>query len=153
LQSILYNVGGTDTNPITDLPTDPEAGTQYKPQYAKLKQTTDGLSKTMMWFETGGAPQHWEAGQRIEAVGTNKDEVQGGGSWAAYGNWYVIHDRCGDAFFNCNNNEEIYSFHVGGAFYGFGDGAVHFISTDINPDVFVSLFTRDSGDIVNNSPF
>ncbi len=153
LQSILYNVGGTDANPISQIDSDPEAGTLYKPQYAKLKQTTDGLSQTMMWFETGGAPTHWIAGQKIEAVGNNKDEVQGGDSWAAYGNWYVIHDRCGDSFFNCNNNEEIYSFHVGGAFFGFGDGAVHYISTDINPDVFVSLFTRDSGDVVSNSPF
>ena len=53
--------------------------------------------------------------------------------------------------FNCNNADEIYSFHVGGAFFGMGDAAVKFISTDINPDVFVSYMTRDSADIVGES--
>jgi hypothetical protein len=125
-------------------------------EYAKLKNTTDGTSQTMMWFETGAAPIKWKNGQEVPVSGIgggSSGETTGGTSWADYNNWYVIHDRCGDSFFNCNNNEEIYSFHSGGAFFGFGDGAVHFISTDIDPDVFVSLFTRDSNDIVNNSPF
>ena len=30
-----------------------------KPIYAKLGQTTDGLSHTFMWFETGGAPVYY----------------------------------------------------------------------------------------------
>ncbi len=117
-------------------------------EYARLKSTTDGLSNTMMWFETGAAPVRYKDGQAVIAgIGGNSGETQGGESWADNANWYVIHDRCGDSFFNCNNNEEIYSFHVGGAYFGFGDGAVHFISTSIDPDVFVSLFTRDSNDI------
>jgi prepilin-type N-terminal cleavage/methylation domain-containing protein len=121
-------------------------------EYAKLKQTTDGLSQTMMWFETGGAPVKYKNGQ-IDVSAQSAGETQGATSWADFANWYVVHNNCGDSFFNCNNNEEIYSFHSGGAFFTFGDGAVHFISTDINPDTFVSLFTRDSNDIVNNSPF
>jgi prepilin-type N-terminal cleavage/methylation domain-containing protein len=127
-----------------------------KSQHAKLKHTTDGLSQTMMWFETGGAPLRYVLGvqQQNSSIGSAATgETQGGQSWADGDSWYVIHDRCGDSFFNCNNNEEIYSFHNGGAYYGFGDGAVHFISTDINPDVFTSLFTRDSSDIINDPPF
>lgn len=143
--SVLYNVGGDKTNTQG-----PEAYTQYKPEYAKLKQTTDGLSQTMMWFETGGSPVKYKNGG-LDTTNPNAGETQGGGTWGEYGNWYVIHNSCGDAFFNCNNNEEIYSFHTGGAYFGFGDGAVHFISTDVSPDVFVSLFTRDSNDIVSDS--
>jgi hypothetical protein len=125
-------------------------------KHAKLKHTTDGLSQSMMWFETGGAPLKYVLGvlqQSTSVTSAATGETQGGASWADADSWYVIHDRCGDSFFNCNNNEEIYSFHNGGAFFGFGDGAVHFISTDINPDVFLSLFTRDSNDIINDAPF
>jgi len=125
-------------------------------QHAKLKQTTDGLSQSMMWFETGGAPLRYKLGAPDDNVSTGSaatGETQGGSSWADADSWYVIHDRCGDSFFNCNNNEEIYSFHSGGAFFGFGDGAIHFVSTDISPETFVSLFTRDAGDIVQDFQF
>jgi type II secretory pathway pseudopilin PulG len=131
------------------------SGTVPVSEYAKLKQTTDGQSQTMMWFETGGAPVKWKNGALVPVsqFGTsNSDETQGGDTWADLANWYAVHDHCGDSFFNCNNNEEIYSFHNGGAFFGFGDGAVHYLSTDINPDVFVSLFTRDANDIINDTP-
>jgi len=132
--------------------------TVVESRYAKIKSTTDGLSQSMMWFETGAVPQLWVNGQLVQATGVvalsnDKDKTQAGTTWANYLNWYAVHDHCGDSFFNCNNNEEIYSFHNGGAFFGFGDGSVHFISIDINPDVFVSLFTRDSNDIVNDVPF
>ncbi len=110
----------------------------------------------MMWFETGGAPRHYIDGVLVQSPrpsSSTKENTQGGDTWANYQNWYVIHDHCGDSFFNCNNNEEIYSFHVGGAFFGFGDGAVRFISTTIDPDVFVSLFTRDADDIIQDNQF
>lgn len=124
--------------------------------FARLKETTDGLSQTFMWFETGGAPVFWREGQLIASGrpgAASSGETQGADSWSNYENFYYIHDRCGDAMFNCNNNEEIYSFHHRGAMFGFGDGAVRFISDSIDPDVFVSLFTRDSEDIIDASKY
>jgi len=129
--SVLWNLDEADP-----VPTGPPA---------KLKQCTDGLSQTFMWFETGANPIHYLSG-----APTGKT-TSAGQSWAQYTNWYVVHKRCGNAFFNCENADEIYSFHVGGAYFGMGDGAVKFISTDINPDVFVSYMTRDSSDILNDS--
>jgi prepilin-type N-terminal cleavage/methylation domain-containing protein len=120
-----------------------------KSEYAKLRYTTDGTSQTMMWFETGGAPVKYKNGAPDMSNAT-ANETQGGNTWADYANWYVVHNRCGDSFFNCNNNEEIYSFHVGGAYFAFGDGAVHFVNTTIDPDAFVSLFTRDGNDILSD---
>jgi hypothetical protein len=127
----------------------------YKTEYAKLKYTTDGLSQTMMWFETGAAPVRWRGGMPVPVGGTlpATGESDGGNTWADWANFYHVHNRCGDSFFNCNNIEEIYSFHAGGAYFGFGDGAVHFITESINPDVFVSLFTRDGNDIINENQF
>jgi prepilin-type N-terminal cleavage/methylation domain-containing protein len=120
-----------------------------KPIFAKLSQTTDGTSHTFMWFETGGAPVFYVNGAPVSAPRTmTGSDTQGGDSWTNYHNEYWVHDSCGDSFFNCNNNEEIYSFHVGGAFFGMGDGSVHFVADSISPQAFVSLFTRDSDDIL-----
>jgi hypothetical protein len=125
---------------------------------AKIKSCTDGLSQTFMWFETGADPIKYANGLPDYTYpctpGTPASEkgcTSAGRSWAQYTDWYAVHDRCGTSFFNCNNSDEIYSFHVGGAFFGMGDGAVKWISTDIDPDVFVSFFTRDSADILNNT--
>lgn len=135
--SILFNEANTTT---------------LKSEFARLKKTTDGLSQSMMWFETGGAPVRYRNGQ-LDTTNQSAGETQGGNTWADFANWYVVHNRCGDSFFNCNNNEEIYSFHVGGAYFGFGDGAVHFLNESIAPEVFVSLFTRDSNDIITENQF
>jgi prepilin-type N-terminal cleavage/methylation domain-containing protein len=122
---------------------------------AKLKNCTDGTSQTFMWFETGADPVKYVNGVPANPSCVNAPPftncTAAGRSWAQYENWYVIHNRCGTAMFNCNNADEIFSFHVGGAFFGMGDGSVKFISTDINPDVFVSYMTRDSADILGES--
>jgi prepilin-type N-terminal cleavage/methylation domain-containing protein len=125
-------------------------------EFAKLKNCTDGLSQTFMWFETGGAPIFWREGAPVSSGrpdSATSGETQGGESWANYDNWYVVHNRLGTTFFNYHNNEEIYSFHVGGAFFGMGDGAVRWVNTSIDPNVFVSLFTRDSNDIIGDTNF
>jgi type II secretory pathway pseudopilin PulG len=111
----------------------------------KLKDTTDGTSQTFMWFETGGRPLNYAEGKQV----TSPAATQGGHSWSQYENWHDVHERCGTSMMNCSNNEEIYSFHVGGCYFTMGDGAVRFVEDSIDPDVFVSLFTRDGQDIID----
>lgn len=109
---------------------------------AKLSDTTDGLSKTFMWFETGARPYRFTEGRR------DGDKLTGSGTtWSNYHNWYDVHTKCGDSMMNCHNGDEIYSFHSGGCFYTYGDGSVRFITEDIDPDAFVSIFTRDAEDV------
>jgi type II secretory pathway pseudopilin PulG len=123
---------------------------------ARLKHTTDGLSQTFMWFETGAAPLRYVEGTPTGTPCTPNPSnftnpsgtCSAGWSWANYDNWYIIHSKCGTNLFNCLNAEEIYSFHEGGAFFGMGDGSVQFIVESINPDVFISYMTRDSTDII-----
>lgn len=119
---------------------------------AQLRWTTDGLSQSMMWFETAGRPATYKFGEPV--VSRTGDAVLthsglSGMSWAAYDNWHAINQEtdCGTLFTGCTNNEEIYSFHPNGEFYGFADGSVHFISTDVDQDTFLSLYTRDSADV------
>ena len=121
-------------------------------RFPKITDVTDGMSKTFMWFETGGRPIAYRDGATytVEIAGgrrTVQATTSGGSSWADYENWHYVHERCGNAFFNCTNNEEIYGFHTGGAFFGMGDGSVQWVSDTIDPNTFVALFTRDSGDI------
>jgi prepilin-type processing-associated H-X9-DG protein len=49
---------------------------------------------------------------------------------------------------NCTNHDEIYSFHSGGCNFAYADGSVIFHSENMDPEAFVSRFTRDAGDIV-----
>jgi prepilin-type N-terminal cleavage/methylation domain-containing protein len=114
----------------------------------KLKNVTDGLSQTFMWFECGARPI-WYVSGVVQTDRNGPRLTQAGESWADYNNWFAIHDHCGNAMMNCNNEEEIYSFHLHGCFYGMGDGAVRFVDDSVDPDVFVSLFTRDAGDIID----
>jgi prepilin-type N-terminal cleavage/methylation domain-containing protein len=121
---------------------------RYKP---KLKNCTDGTSQTFMWFETGVRPIRYRGNApQLDSRGVQM-ETQGGFSWAQYENWHAVHERNGNALMNVTNHEEIYSFHTGGCFYGMGDGSVQFITESLDPNVFVSLFTRDSEDVVDPS--
>ena len=95
----------------------------------------DGLSNTFMLVEGAGRPQHWVAGKLASGTPT-------GANWANPENYFDIHDTCnGNSMINCNNDNEIYSFHVGGANFLIADGSVHFISERIDPDPFVSTLT------------
>ncbi len=112
----------------------------------KLKHCTDGASNTFMWFETGGRPLRFRDGEPQLQRGAPMT-TEGGHSWAQFENWHAVHERCGTNLMNCTNHEEIYSFHVSGCYFGMGDGSVHFVQESIDPDAFVSLFTRDSEDV------
>src|SRR5690606_20438877 len=77
-----------------------------------------------------------------------------GAHWADYDNWFDIHERCdgtrldvGYRPFNCSNNNEIWSFHNGGGNFLFCDGSVHFVTNDVDPDVFVSAVSAMGGDV------
>jgi len=145
--SLLYNY--MKTGP--EYATDPKKDCSEAP--ATLKQCIDGLSKTFMWFETGAAPITYEKGVEEQKLITTA-EVANGDTWANYDNFYVVGNIknyitvYGTQPMNYTNGNEIYSFHVGGAFFTMGDGSVKWINNDIDPDVFVSYFTRDSNDTI-----
>ncbi|MBL9165096.1 MAG: DUF1559 domain-containing protein [Planctomycetaceae bacterium] len=108
----------------------------------EIRHVTDGMSTTWMMMEDAGRPDSWRGGTLQSGRVT-------GGPWADHEQFFSIHDVCGaEQMMNCNNNNEIYSFHVGGCMFLYGDGAVRFVSEDVAAETFVSLFTRDDGDVV-----
>jgi prepilin-type N-terminal cleavage/methylation domain-containing protein/prepilin-type processing-associated H-X9-DG protein len=117
--------------------------------FPTIKKVTDGMSQSFMWFEDAGRPYVFQGRARQYAASGQPSVSQGGDSWGNYNNWYIIHNLCGTAMQNCNNNEENYSWHNGGCMYGMGDGSVRFVTDDINPEIYVSYCTRDGGDIIN----
>ncbi|HEY1376346.1 MAG TPA: DUF1559 domain-containing protein [Gemmataceae bacterium] len=108
----------------------------------------DGISTTFMVFEDAGRPVRWE--------GNRQNQTSGGypadnGSWADAQNKITVEFVCRtNQVINCNNGNEIYSFHVNGALFLFGGGAVAFLREDINPRTFVALYSRAGGEPTPN---
>ncbi|MGD9126857.1 MAG: DUF1559 domain-containing protein, partial [Planctomycetia bacterium] len=116
------------------------------PATVSVRDVTDGTANTILLVESAGRPQKWEGG---EMTGTYTGHAW---HWASDDNWFALGVYCnGSQMFNCNNLEEIYSFHPDGAQFAYGDGSVHFLSNDIDPDTFVSLFTAAAGDFIDKN--
>jgi hypothetical protein len=111
----------------------------------KVREVSDGLSKTFMFFECGGRPIEYLKGQE---KGDNLASMKW--QWAdheAYGIWKPDAE-CGlSSVMNCTNFDNPYSFHSGGIVIAFGDGSTDFITENIEVDTWVSLFTAAADDV------
>ena len=93
----------------------------------KFKQCVDGLSHTIMYTPDAGRPDYYQDGhlvsdgatlqqlQLLDSDGTPRDWT--GSRWASPDTEFWSHNICagGTSMINCNNSNEIYSFHPGGA--------------------------------------
>jgi prepilin-type N-terminal cleavage/methylation domain-containing protein len=111
----------------------------------------DGLSNTSMLAEDAGRPDEWHTGKLAIKNG------QTDGGWADRENEYITHgftvdgaSSPGPCHTNCTNNNEVYSFHNGGAFHVFADGSVRFIRANMDIRLFVKLITRSGEDIMTD---
>jgi prepilin-type N-terminal cleavage/methylation domain-containing protein/prepilin-type processing-associated H-X9-DG protein len=119
-----------------------------QPLLTRRKDITDGFSNSMMYFEDAGRPERWVGGQNNSSGSSSVT----GARWADVEGYFWVHDVCGsEQVMNCNNNNEVYSFHPGGCNFLYGDGSVRFESEGMAAEVFVSLFTRDEGDVISQS--
>ncbi|MBN1852718.1 MAG: DUF1559 domain-containing protein [Pirellulales bacterium] len=109
----------------------------------RVTDVLDGLSQSFLFFEDGGRPLRYVGNQL-------QPGEQTGALWADHRGYFCVHALCnGTQMTNCNNLNEIYSFHPGGCNYAYGDGSIRYHPESIDPEVFVSLFTMDAGDIVS----
>lgn len=111
------------------------------------REVTDGLSNTFMLFEDSGRPLEYVEGQLVDKESVN------GARWADRDQKFTLKEICGEAqtqMFNCDNKNEIYSFHAGGAMFLYGDASVHYHSETMDANTFVSLFTRSGDDIIDS---
>ena len=111
------------------------------PQARKRSAISDGLSKTILLYESAGRP--------LGYVGRKPDgsTTVSGARWADKDSYFAVHDQRGGQMMNLHNNTEIYSFHPGMCMFVIGDASVRSLEETIDPEVFVSLVTASAGDV------
>ena len=102
----------------------------------------DGLSNTMLISETAGRPQgyvrHRPTTQQITSH-----------KWFHSNLSISVNAHCSGSVINCTNTSEVYSFHKGLAGFVHADGSTHFRDESMEPEVFISLYTMDGGEMVS----
>ncbi|MBN9121289.1 MAG: DUF1559 domain-containing protein [Planctomycetes bacterium] len=118
-------------------------------QALSVPEIRDGTSNTLLLSEDAGRPDRWQTGAMTSANG------QTDGGWADHDNEYIVHGynaagttTGGPCHTNCTNNNEVYSFHSGGANHVLADGSVRFIRASMDIRQFVKLVTFAGNDVV-----
>jgi prepilin-type processing-associated H-X9-DG protein len=136
----------------------------------RLRDASDGLSKTIMFGESAGRPYVYQKGKLVSSDLISKHS--NGGGWCRTATDVTLHGstRDGSAFstsasdtcpLNCTNGidtpnypdakyntegtSEFYAFHSGGGNFVFGDGSVHFIADTIAIRELAKLIARNDG--------
>jgi prepilin-type N-terminal cleavage/methylation domain-containing protein len=119
----------------------------------RVADVTDGTSNTLSMAEDAGRDVVWQMGK----INPNGSAT---GAWAKPGNMILISgfnpatlSAPGPCAINCDNNKEVYSFHLGGANGLSTDGSVHFLNATISLNVLVALMTRNGGEVIPDSAF
>lgn len=114
----------------------------------KSSQITDGLSSTFLFFEDAGRPYSYKEGKY-----QNKATISGA-KWADVDAYFYTHTVCFKTeMINCENANEMYSFHPTGCNFVYADGSVHFHVHNMNPETFISLFTYNCGEVIPDDDF
>jgi prepilin-type N-terminal cleavage/methylation domain-containing protein len=145
------------------------AGTINDPQYPgggpfPLTALVDGTSNTLLMSESGGKPVGYNRRRQIYRSEVNGLPVDGtiepvssaGGAWGdmfcysalAGGRCDDSGQRLGPCMVNATSNNEIYSWHTGGAHALLGDGSVRFLRDSISAPTVIALVTRSGGETV-----
>ena len=128
----------------------------------RLKDITDGASKTIMLGECAGRPMYYTfRNERPCTAHSNGIYVADGTGWADPDSGFSLSGRATDAagmpctkggtlVINATNDSEAFSFHSGGATFCFADGSVHFLREDIDALLYKALVTRAGGEAVSD---
>jgi hypothetical protein len=128
----------------------------------RFRDVLDGLSNTMLLVECCGRPQYFvvnRLGPETNDNGCGNVNVTDGrarlGGWANPGNFIPVHGfeydglTCsGPYIINKTNNNEAYSFHVGGLQINLADGSTHFITEQIDKEIYASLVTYQGRELI-----
>lgn len=111
---------------------------------------TDGTSNTILIVEDAGRPNRYIKGKITPGTPIS------GSVWTNDDGTFTLHGYSTDGITsggpcasNCNNNNEIYSFHNGGANVVFGDGSTRFFKESISIAVVAAVTTKSNGETVN----
>jgi prepilin-type processing-associated H-X9-DG protein len=125
-------------------------GKRYDTPSCRVKDITDGTSKTFVIAEDAGRPDLYELGKI-----TTKTANEGSG-WADPDSGFSVAGFAPTgslSVINGTNNTEVYSFHTGGAQFNFADGSARFVAENIDPVIFKALVTRSGNETVSASDY
>jgi len=163
------NVGGIGTQLNASLPpaqklSDPLNCGVLKPNAVKLSDVLDGLSNTLLVTECVGRPEMYQNGRLVpdgavknwSGLSSVTKPFPTGGVWASHNKGFLIDGAQpdgntlispGTCSVNCSNDNEVYSFHVGGAQALLADGSVRFITASIPIEQLVALASRNGHEL------
>jgi prepilin-type N-terminal cleavage/methylation domain-containing protein/prepilin-type processing-associated H-X9-DG protein len=120
------------------------------PTPCRVTAITDGTSQTFLAVEDGGRPALYRMGRSASGTASaggwadpNVEIALDGSDTLTTG----LGQGMGPCVMNCTNDNEVYSFHSGGANFAFAEGSVRFIRDGIRNTTFAALVTRASGDL------
>jgi prepilin-type N-terminal cleavage/methylation domain-containing protein/prepilin-type processing-associated H-X9-DG protein len=117
----------------------------------KVTDITDGTSNTLMVVEDAARPTFYRKGPQFVSEGPAS---QGGSAWADPFGTLVINGAFpdgaigGPCAINCSNDNEMFSFHVGGINALMGDGSVRFINQSITLEQAAALISKAGGEVI-----
>jgi len=132
----------------------PPGGGQMSPGPVRITDLIDGTSNTLLMSEDSGRTQPYVKNQPYNGAPLNGYDLNGG--WPDYNTRievkpYDVNNlgtgaEGGCCIINCNNHQNIYAFHAGGANSLRGDGSVQFLQANITPAILGALITRAGGE-------
>ncbi len=117
-------------------------GKTFQPEALTPDACRDGLSSTFMFFEDAGLPVYYDKGKADPTFAPVNN-----GYWADPSSSIVMGEVLCPSAINCNNGNEVYSFHDNGCNFAFADGSVTWLKYNIKPKVLHALWTSDNGDV------
>ena len=157
------NVGGVGSALAASLSPPPADATGVLGSVpVRVLQVTDGLSNTILVTECANRPQLWQRRRRVDALpppahwsSTSDKPYVTGGVWASHLKGFLIDGAGADGStnggtcaMNCSNDNEVYSFHPGGANALLADGSVRFLRDATPVPALAALVTRAGGEVV-----
>jgi len=136
-------------------------GLLVKDDVTRLKQVTDGLTKTLLVVECAGRPLTFRGGKQVIAPSGIVKYAQGVG-WSDNLGPFKLDSMRPDGTkgaqagtgvpFNATNEGEAYSFHNGGMNVVFGDTSTRFLAEGIDLRTFCALVTRAGSETLGEIP-
>jgi hypothetical protein len=149
----------TTHNAMLGLPDkDPDTDPAGKKSTIKFAEVTDGLSTTLCFVELAGKQnlyfrgkalpnQTWGPPQGNVALNVFYGDVNVARHLRGYSGADIANPtQAGCSAINVINENNLYSFHVGGAHALRGDGSVVFLSENMSAAVLAAIVSRDGGE-------
>jgi prepilin-type N-terminal cleavage/methylation domain-containing protein len=134
------------------------ADTEKKPT-VRFSEVTDGLSNTILFAELAGKQSWFYKGKDITGTGPyitngNLNSYFGDQNIARQVRGYSGTNAANPSELGCTginvlNDNNLYSFHVGGVHVARGDGSVSFLSENMSSRVLAGAITRAGGEVVS----